>query len=192
MDTSIHQTGAGTSAAHNVLYKVRSKRAGNFYDSVGYYPSIFNPETRVEKFAFGVTERYASIFTKDQVCELYKHFEPSDLETIQLNGHGSVILQNKFTRKYYARHKCFTVDEGEATILDTHSDEYRDIKRLYDLCEVWHVVVQQSDLNFFKPYGSENATWDRFLSDLSDLYPVDREDSATDEELAHAGVRLRH
>jgi hypothetical protein len=38
---------------------------------------------------------------------------------------------------------------------------------------------------------SANATWDRFLSDFSELYPVDPEDAATDEELAHAGVRLR-
>lgn len=183
MNTQNTTTGAGTSAAHYVLYKVRSKRAGKFYGSLGYYPSLFNPETEVEKFAFGITERYASILTKDQVRDLYKHFEPSDLETIQLNGHGTVILKNKLTGKYYARHKCFTVDEGEATILDTHSDEYRDISRLYDLCEVWHIVVPEAP--------STNATWDRFLSDLSDLYPADPADSATDEELAHAGVRLR-
>ena len=39
---------------------------------------------------------------------------------------------------------------------------------------------------------STNATWDRFLSDFSELYPADPADSATDEELAHAGVRLSH
>ncbi len=51
------------------------------------------------------------------------------------------------------------------------------------LAEVWHIVVPEAP--------SANATWDKFLIDLNDLYPADPEDSATDEELAHAGVRLR-
>ena len=176
-------TGAGTSAAHNVLYKVRSKRAGQFFGGVGIFPSLFNPEVLVQKFAFGVTERHASIFTEDEVRELYRNYEPSDLETVQLNGKGTVILKNKLTGKYYADGKSFNVDENEATIIDTLSPDYHTIKYSYDLTEVWHIVVPQAP--------SANATWDRFLSDLSDLYPADPADSATDEELAHAGVRLR-
>ena len=78
---------------------------------------------------------------------------------------------------------AFNVDEDEATIIDTRSPDYHTIKYSYDLTEVWHIVVAQAP--------STNATWDRFLSDLSDLYPADPADSATDEELAHAGVRLR-
>jgi hypothetical protein len=127
------------------------------------------------------------------VTELYKQYNPDYLSTIQLNGVGLVFLQDKVSGRYYSKEEdAFTEHKDDATVITIPSPEYSRIRRNYDLTQVWHVVVQQSDLNFFKPYGSENATWDRFLSDLSDLYPVDREDSATDEELAHAGVRLRH
>jgi hypothetical protein len=176
-------TGAGTSAAHNTLYKVRSKQAGKFFGSLGKFPSLFNPEIAVEKWGFGVTERYASILTEDQVRNLHRNFEPSDLETIQLNGKGTVILKNKLTGKYYADGKSFNVDEDEATVITVPSPEYHTIRYSYDLTEVWHIVVPE--------IPSTNATWDKFLIDLNDLYPIDPEDSATDEELAHAGVRIR-
>jgi hypothetical protein len=183
METHTTTTGAGNSAAHNVLYKVRSKQAGKFFGNVGRFPSLFNPEVEVEKWAFGATERYASILTEDRVRNLYRNFEPSDLETVQLNGKGTVILKNKLTGKYYADGKSFNVDEDEATVIAIPSPEYHTIKYSYDLTEVWHIVHPGAP--------GANATWDKFLIDLSDLYPVDAEDSATDEELAHAGVRLR-
>lgn len=184
MSTHTTTTGAGTSAAHNnVLFKVRSKLSGRFFGNFGRFSSIFNVDVEVQKSGFAVSEREASILTHGQVSELYWNFEPSDLETIQLNGKGTVILKNKLTGKYYADGKSFNVDEDEATIIDTLSPDYHTIKYSYDLTEVWHIVVPKAP--------STNATWDRFLSDLSDLYPVDPADSATDEELAHAGVRLR-
>lgn len=185
-------TGAGTSAAHNVLYKVRNTYTGKFFGDSEKYPSIFDNSFEIEDDGFFVTERYAKILTKDQVTELYKQYNPDYLATIQLNGFGLVFLQDKVSGRYYSKDEdAFTEHKDDATVITIPSPEYSRIRRNYDLTQVWHIVVQQSDLNFFKPYGSENATWDRFLSDLSDLYPVDREDSATDEELAHAGVRLR-
>jgi hypothetical protein len=167
----------------NTLYKVRSKRAGQFFGKFGRFSSIFNPEVEVEKSGFAVSEREASILTHGQVSELYWNYEPSDLETVQLNGNGTVVLKNKLTGKYYADGKSFNVDEDEATVITVPSPEYHTIKYSYDLTQVWHIAVPKAP--------STNATWDRFLSDLSDLYPADPADAATDEELAHAGVRLR-
>lgn len=167
----------------NTLYKVRSKRAGQFFGKFGRFSSIFNPEVEVQKHGFAVSEREASILTEDQVNNLYRNYEPSDLETVQLNGKGTVILKNKLTGKYYGDGKSFNVNEDEATVIAIPSPEYHTIKYSYDLREVWHIVHPGAP--------GANATWDKFLIDLSDLYPVDAEDSATDEELAHAGVRLR-
>lgn len=166
----------------NTLFKVRSKRAGQFFGKFGRFSSIFNVDVEVEKSGFAVSERDALILTQGQVTELYRHYEPSDLETVQLNGRGNVILKNKLTGRYYADGKSFNVDEDEATIIDTISPDYHTIKYSYDLTQVWHIVV---------PKAPVNVTWEKFLSDFSELYPADPEDSATDEELAHAGVRLR-
>lgn len=185
-------TGAGNSAAHNVLYKVRNTYTGKFFGDSEKYPSIFDNSFDTEDDGFFVTERYAKILTEEQVTELYKQYNPEYLATIQLNGYGLVLLQDKVSGRYYSKEQdAFTEHKDDATVITIPSPEYTRIRRYYDLTQVWHIVVQQSHLSFFKPYGSENATWDKFLSDIDDLYSVSPEDSATNEELAHAGVRVK-
>jgi hypothetical protein len=177
-------TGAEIPAAHNVLYKVRNTYTGKFFGDSEKYPSIFDNSFEIDDDGFFVTERYAKILTKDQVTELYKQYNPDYLATIQLNGFGLVLLQDKVSGRYYSNEQdAFTEHKDDATVITIPSPEYSRIRRYYDLTQVWHIVVPEAP--------STNATWDRFLSDFSNLYPADPEDLATDEELAHAGVRLR-
>ena len=184
MNTYTTTTGAGkNSAAHNALFKVRNTYTGKFFGDAEKYPSLFDNSFDIEDDGFFVTERYAKILTKDQVTELYKQYNPEYLATIQLNGVGLVLLQDKVSGRYYSKEDgAFTEHKDDATVITIPSPEYSRIQYSYDLTQVWHIVVPKAP--------SANATWDRFLSDLSDLYPADPADSATDEELAHAGVRL--
>jgi hypothetical protein len=141
MSNNTHTTtGAGTSAALPTFYKVRNTASAKFFGPAGKYPSVFDSSVEVEKFGFFVSERYALILNEAQVNELYDNFDPADLQTIQLNGKGWVFLKNKLTGKYYADGKCFSVDEDEATLVETPSATYATIKYSYDLREVWHVV----------------------------------------------------